>query len=168
MLSFLKSREGDSQKSMGKSWLILAAAAVGVLLILLGGSFDGQEQKTADLIYKPEEDELVLYQQYLEERVKSLCESVGGVGKVTAIVTLSGGFESVYATEWKNGEEEYVIIGSGSGASALFLSRDAPPIAGIGIVCRGGNDANIRQELTALISAAFHVSTNRIYITAPQ
>jgi stage III sporulation protein AG len=78
---------------------------------------------------------------------------------------LEGGFQSVYATEYQNGNESYVIVGSGSSAKPLFLSREAPQIAGVGIVCRGGNSASVRHELTILISAAFPVPSNRIYVT---
>ena len=86
-------------------------------------------------------------------------------GNVTVVVTLSGSFESVYATEWPDGNEEYVILGSGSSAAPIYLSRSAPEIAGIGIVCSGGANDNVKRELIALLSATFHISSNRIYIT---
>lgn len=167
MFSFWKSNEnGEEKNGKLKVWIIVIGAVVGIALILLGGSgardAPMEEQGT---VYTPSEDEMVLYQGYLEERVKALCESVEGVGNVTAIVTLSGGFESVYATELIDGNEEYVIIGNGSSATALFLSRKAPEIAGVGIVCHGGASANARQELISLVSATFHIPTNRIYVT---
>ena len=105
------------------------------------------------------------YRSDLEERVKHLCESVLGVKDVTVIITLSGGFERIYATELSEGGEEYVIIGSGSSAEALLLSQAAPQIEGIGIVCQGGGNPDVKLELTSLLSASFHVSSNRIYIT---
>ena len=61
--------------------------------------------------------------------------------------------------------EEYVILGSGSSASPIYLSRTAPEIAGIGIVCSGGANDNVKRELISLLSATFHISSNRIYIT---
>lgn len=166
MFSFFKNEEnGEEKNGKARLWLILIGAAVGVALILFGGSTKQAKEEPADTVYSPAEDELVLYQNYLEERVKSLCESVEGVSGVTAVVTLAGGFESVYATEFLDGNEEYVILGSGANATALFLSREAPQIAGIGIVCLGGNNASIRAELTSLVCATFHISSNRVYIT---
>ncbi len=168
MFSFLQSKESDQTQGNGKKsmrWLWLVAA-VGAILLLLGGMELSQDTaENRDAGYSPDEDELVLYQQYLEERIESLCESLSGVGDVTAVVTLSGGFTSEYATEWIDGNEEYVILGSGSSASALFLSRKAPDIAGIGIVCRTKSTDSARAELISLVSAAFHVPTNRIYVT---
>ncbi len=167
MFSFFQKKADGGEESGEKkrTWLLLIVAALGAALILFGGQLGNKEPKAEEKLYSPAEDEMVLYQDYLESRVKVLCESVKGVENVTAIVTLSGSFESVYATEWHDGNEEFVILGSGSNAEALFLTRNAPQIAGIGIVCRGGTSAAVRNELTALISAGFRIPTNRIYIT---
>ena len=101
----------------------------------------------------------------MEDRIRTLCESVSGVDRVTVAVTLSGSFTSVYATEYRNGNEEYVVLGSGASAKALYLTRSAPDIAGIGIVCHGGGSERVRCELISLLSATLHVNTNRIYVT---
>ena len=164
MFSFFKS---DNKKGGEKTrlWIILIGAVAGVALLLFG-SHGIQKEKAVELENRAlSEDELILYQQHLEEQIKSLCAKVKGVGEVTAIVTLEGGFSSEYATEWKDGNETYVILGSGSSQNGLFLSRSAPKIAGIGIVASGGNNAGVKQELTALLSAAFNLPSNRIYIT---
>lgn len=146
-------------------WIpLLVIAALGVLLIVFGASGTKKAEPATEITTTDEE--LQLYQSQLEDRIKQLCKSVDGVGDITVVVTLEGGFTSVYATEYQNGNESYVIVGSGSNAKPLFLSREAPEIAGIGIVCKGGADASVRHELTVLISAAFHISSNRIYITA--
>ena len=146
-------------------YLLLGCGLLGILLIVFGSSGKKVEQSNTEKPYSTAEDELIIYQDYLEERIRKLCESVSGVKNVTVVVTLSGTFESVYATEWPDGNEEYVILGSGSSASPIYLSRSAPEIAGIGIVCIGGSNDNVRRELISLLSATFHISSNRIYIT---
>lgn len=148
-----------------KNALILIGAAVGVALLLFGGGLGTKESQPETPSYRLDEDELVQYQEHLEERVKALCQSVDGTASITVIVTLSGGFEEVYAVEEHDGYEEYVILGSGANAKALFLTRHAPSIAGIGIVCTGGDDPNLKRELTELVGAAFHVPSNRIHVT---
>ena len=164
MFDFLK-KGTASQKGRLRLYLLLGCGLLGILLILLGSGEKKTEDATQETPYSTSSDELVIYQDYLEERIKTLCESVSGVRNVTVVVTLSGTFESVYATEWPDGNEEYVILGSGSSASPIYLSRSAPEIAGIGIVCSGGANDNIRRELISLLSATFHISSNRIYIT---
>ena len=145
-------------------YLLLGCGLLGILLIVFGSSGKKAEQSNTEKPYSTTEDELIIYQDYLEERIRKLCESVSGVKNVTVVVTLSGTFESVYATEWPDGNEEYVILGSGSSAAPIYLSRSAPEIAGIGIVCSGGANDNVRRELISLLSATFHISSNRIYI----
>ena len=146
--------------------LILAGAALGILLLLLGnGEFlSGDDEEAAQPEQPSPQEELAQYQSYLENRVRTLCESVSGVSGVTVAVTLSGNFEDIYATELVDGNEEYGIVGSGSNASALYISRLAPEIAGIGVVCHGGGNSDVRQEPTSLICAAFGLPSNRVYI----
>lgn len=145
-------------------WLIPVGAIVGIALILFGGGLG--KSGTASAGNDPDaKEEIAEYQTYLENRVRLLCESSGGVSDVTVIVTLAGGFSSVYATEEKNGNETYVILGSGSSESPLLLCQEAPEIAGIGVVCRGGGNGNNQKELTELICAAFHIPSNRVRVT---
>ena len=164
MISLFKIGENGEKTLNGKLCLLLACAVIGVVLILVGSSTQGAESTTEQQPYTTEADEVVIYQNYLEERIRSLCESVNGVSKVTVALTLSGGFESLYATEYHDGNEEYVLLGSGANAKALYLGRSAPTITGIGIVCRGATES-ARYELISLLAATFHISTNRIYVT---
>ncbi len=164
MFDFLKHENGEKGKN-GKLILLILGGAVGILLLLFGGQSAAKEESTPQVGYEVEKDELVIYQTYLEKEIRTLCESVAGVKNVTVAVTLNGTFESVYATEWQEGREEYVILGSGASAEALYLTRYAPDIAGIGIVCTGGSSARVRNELIPLISTTFSVASNRIYIT---
>ena len=159
MFHFFKCNTNDGKNGKMRLALIILGGVVGIFLLLIGNTEKKQEfTDTAS-------DELVIYQSYLEGRIKDLCESVNGVQNVKVAVTLSGSFESVYATEWPDGEEQYVVLGSGSSASALYLTRSAPDIAGIGIVCTGGGNETVRRELISLLCATFDVSSHRIYVT---
>ncbi len=139
-----------------KFLIIAAVLALGVGLLIFGGA----ESATANTIGDAEEIEK--YERELEERIASLCSSVRGVSGVRVAVTLEGGFEYIYATD-ENGRP--VTVGSGSSASAVILRRETPKIAGVGIVCTGGGDENIKNRLISLVSAAFGVGSNRIYVT---
>jgi stage III sporulation protein AG len=85
------------------------------------------------------------------------------------MVTLAGGFEYVYATDRKTaagGESiSYVTVGSGSGESLVYITEKPPAIVGVGVVCTGGTDPTVRQEITALLSAALGIGSNKIYVT---
>jgi hypothetical protein len=101
--------------------------------------------------------------------MEAICADVAGVGEVDVVVTLEGGFSYVYATDKKTnvgGESlTYVTVGSGDRESLVYLSEKAPAILGIGVVCTGGMDPTVRREVTSLLSAAFGVGSNKIYVT---
>ena len=77
---FQKSEDGTTNPKALK-WLLLIGAAVGILLLLLGGKSPTVEKVTENTVYVPKEDELVIYQEYLEERVETICRSVRGVAE---------------------------------------------------------------------------------------
>lgn len=164
MLRFLEQFKKDPSHAKSGKWILLSVAAIGILLLLLSGNAVSEKDTASATETGSDTDELLQYQAYVEERVKTLCRSVEGITDVTAIVTLENGFQAEYATEYKDGTESYVILGNGSSAQALLLSHDTPNIAGIGIVCHGAEEITARCELINLISAAFHVPSNRIYV----
>ena len=143
---------------------ILIGAVIGILLRLVG-TFGGKGESDA----LSETDEIEAYCQYLEEQAVRLCESVSGVSDVTVALTLEGGFEQVYAADKKvsgSGQSiEHVKLGSGNAAELCAVSVSSPKVVGIGVTCKGGRDEALRAELTSLLSAAFGIGTNKIYIT---
>lgn len=167
-------------KSPRKRIILLAAGALlGILLIVigsLGGSAGGSagSGSVGDGGIDDEARRMREYREEIEARVRALCEATEGVGggSVTVSVTLGGGYENVYATSGERRQSsggdstktEYLTVGSGSSESAIRLSVRPPAIAGIGVVCRGGEDPSVRAELTALLCAAFGIGASRVYI----
>ncbi len=157
-------KKGPAKPAGKKLIFILLGAGVGIFLLLLGsGWLTNRNQPAADAAPSGTE-ELEAYRVSLEKRIADLCAAVEGVSDVRVSVTLSGGFETVYATETKNGGEVYATIGSGSSAKALVIAQNPPEVAGIGVVCRGGSSTAVKGTLTALLSSAFRVPSNRISI----
>ena len=160
MLSFFKKNKDSPGKKM-PIWLLIVGAVVGITLIVLGSSDSATGGQESDS--PPIENEILHHQEYLETRIEELCTSMG-MGEVSAIVTLAGGFEEIYATEWHGENEEYVVLGNASSAKPLLLSKNAPEIMGIGVVCRTAVSATRQEELLLLLATTFHVPCNRIYI----
>lgn len=133
--------------------LIGVLAAVGILLLWLGRSEGGGD--TAAAVSSDWRGEI----SALEAKAAALCSQVAGVEDVTVAVSLAQGAEYVYAA----GESGY--LGTGSTGTRLITERP-PQIGGIGVVCRGADDPETVQKLIALLSAAFGVGANRIYIAA--
>lgn len=128
-------------------WLILVCAALGVVLMLFVPS---SGVKSAA---EPEQD----WQTYitaLEEKAAALCSRVEGVQEVTVAISLAQGVEYVYTDT--------------DARETLLLTERPPRISGIGVVCTGGEDPVTVEKLVSLLSAAFGVGANRIYIAAGQ
>lgn len=160
-----------AMKKSGKLAIAIMGVALGVILLLFG-SRAGKKEDASPTDRPPSEAVSLTTEEYradLEARMKNICSQVVGVGAVEVIVTLEGGFEYVYAYDVKTtvgGEStSYITIGSGDNESLVYITERAPAIVGIGVVCTGGMDAGVRREVTALLSAAFGVGSNKIYVT---
>lgn len=150
----------EQKKPLGKKkYLLLGLGFVFGLLLLLYGSFGTKsESDTADALPTAQE-----YRRELTAEIEALCSRVSGVGKVTVLVSLEGGYEYVYA---KDADGDCVSIGSGSNKQAVVQNILPPKLLGVGIVCDGGEDAATRAALTELLSAALGIGANKIYITS--
>ena len=134
-----------------KLGVFISLVLLGVLLLIFGG---GTKTSSGDL----DSEEIAKYKKELEGEITELCRGVRGVGDVRVAVSLSGGFEYVYATD-KNGK----VVAAGS-ESGIVIKKKLPEILGIGIVCTGGGDSTVKNQLISLVSAAYGIGTNRIFV----
>ena len=147
--------------------MLVACGALGLLLLLYGGGYFTGDEESAKA-YVGDSAALMEYTRTVEDSIQKLCAGVGGVSDVSVAVTLENGFEYVYATdsEMRDGQREYtyITVGSGSREGAVYITEKPPKIGGVGVVCRGGDDPAVQRKLIALISAAYNVPSNKIYI----
>lgn len=138
--------------------LLLGALGLGLMLwsLIAGGARDSPSAAA-------DGDDWQRYAAALEEKAAALCGQVAGVTDVTVAISLAQGVEYVYAEGEDGG---YLTTGSGAAQSALLLTERPPQVSGIGVVCRGAEDPGTVQTLLSLLSAAFGVGSNRIFITA--
>lgn len=158
-----------SMKHSGKLVVALVASILGVILLVLGSRGGKKTETVAPPSSTQSTPSAEEYRRGLETRMETLCGCVEGVGTVRVEVMLEGGYEYVYATDKKitsGGETtSFVILGRGDGESLVYLTERPPAIRGIGVVCTGGGDPAVRQEITSLLSATFGVGSNKIYVT---
>ncbi len=149
--------------------LIALAGIVGAALII----FSGFDEKTDSAENHSQADpyaEANAYALAVETRVAELCGGVKGAGEVKVLVSLKGGYKTVYAIDSQSNstgyKSEVVMSGSGSAQKPLVAAYENPEIAGVGIVCTGGDDPAVRQEIIELVSASLNVSTNKIFVAS--
>lgn len=170
---------GEKTKKEGgkvpfRHWWLVLCAVLGVALIIVGNSDRLSLQGTSDTgEASTDTDPLTAYTALTEQKIAALCGSVRGVDEVTVVVTLEGDFTYIYATDSETSERDgvveqeskYVTVGSGASEQTVLLTRQYPRVSGIGIVCKGGADPTVRREILSLLSAAYGIPTNQIYIT---
>lgn len=156
-------------KGNTKLFAIIPLIILGAMLIFFGSSGERAEEtpKKSEEIHEITLEE---YAESLENDIKDLCSGVRGVGSIRVAVSFSSDFEYVYAkNESDKGdgrtEQSYLTVGSGGSEGTVFLTRIPPKLSGVGIVCVGGGDSRVQSELVRLISAAYGVSSNRIYVS---
>ena len=153
-------------------WLLIIGAAVGIALLIAGSIGAKRQAEQTDETPTSSHSELDpdAFAKSVEEQVTQICSQVKGAGQVSVVVTLKGGYRAVYATDSQTTGTGYkssmVLTGSGSSEEGVLICYENPEIGGIGIVCEGGSDAAVRQSIVSLVSAAFNVGTNKIYVAA--
>ena len=148
-----------------KIYIFVALIFVGAIIIILGKA---DANPSDDVKNSIEELDPSQYSEMLEERIEELCNRVDGVSGAYAVVTLRGGYQAIYAIDSQSGsastKNQTVVIGSGSGERAILEGYSYPEIAGIGIVCHGGDSYEVKNKIVSLISSAFDISANKIFV----
>jgi stage III sporulation protein AG len=144
-------------KNGGRLWLIVMCGFLGITLLLYGGTEDKKKEVEED-------DRLTAYAERVEEKLTELCSKVEGVKNVSVAVSFESGFEYVYATDG----DKTLTVGNGASESAVRVTEKPPAISGVGVVCSGGGSPSVQKRLIELISAAYGISSNKIYITEAQ
>lgn len=158
--------------------LLFGLALLGVLLLTAGnflpaaiGGERGEAKEEQDTL-SSEAEVTREYARMLSAEIEALCAAAIGNNEVRAVVSLKGGFQYIYATDREEKQSEsgsqvsshYVTTGSGSSESAVLLTGEPPQISGIGVVCCMSGGGITKNELVSLLSAAYGVGTNKIYI----
>ena len=147
-----------------KIFLLLLIALAGALIIAFASGNEKEETVKGSI----EELDPAQYAETIEERVEELCNRVDGVSGAYAVVTLKGGYQAIYAVDSQSGsssaKNQTVVIGSGSNEQAILEGYRYPEIAGIGIVCHGGDSYEVKNKIISLVSSAFDLSANKIFV----
>ena len=168
--------ESNNEKKSLKILFIFLGAILGTGLLIYSSCAEKSNEKAANTqsaaVVEGGELDAEAYAREVEERIAVLCSDIKGVGNVRVAVTLCGGYNAVYAQNSQSGasgyKNEFVLTGSGSDEAPLLVGYSVPQISGVGVVCGGGGDPSVRQELISLISATLGVSSNKIYVTESQ
>ena len=142
--------------------LVLSGILLGTLLLILGSA--GGADKENSNIQDPTAvrvAELTDFEARTEKEIELLCESVAGVSDAAVMITVARGYLNVYVTDAAGAP---VTVGSGNSEAAVPGAVSAPVVSGVGIVCRGGGNAEVQRVLVELVSTTLGISANRVYV----
>lgn len=164
----------------GVKWAV-TLGLVGLLLILVSEWLpEKQETDTVMTAFTAE-----AYCADIEQKLCALLQNMDGVGACSVYVTLENGVEYVYAKEQKENadrsedrdesseqvkesadtQESVILIDGDSGETGLLLTEIQPQVKGVVVVCSGGDNAAVKERVTAVVTTALNISTRRVCVT---
>ncbi len=155
-------------KADKKSLFAVILGLSGIFLILLS------ELPLVSATEKYQADESQSYSEgELCNEVEKLLTQIEGAGKVSVMLTFETKGEKIFA---RDSDEEvslqgenrtnqtYIIIDGNQGEEGLVIKEIYPEVRGIAVVCDGGDDPEVKSEISAMLSALFDIGSNRISI----
>ncbi len=126
--------------------LLLLFSALGVALLLFGGGEDADKssESTAELKKSTESD------------IRKMAEKISGSH---AYVTVS--IDCLYTDEYARNESGGLLQANGK---PVLVKSELPQLRGVTVVCKNGDDADIRSRITQAVCCAYGISSNRVFV----
>lgn len=167
-------------KSDKKTKLFVLLGLAGILLIFLSSFFETDNENKNSSV-KPAEPDIVSedtnsYKKQLEKELTDMLRSISGVGDVRVMVTIEGTTEYVYAEEItqdsdtssektsESHENHVVIIENNGNKEALVKKIIKPQVSGVVVVCGGGDNVYVKEQVYSAVSTVLNISTSRICV----
>ena len=149
------------------TFIIVSILLAGTILTVISGFPQSQNVETG-------KSRLDIYLNETENRLKKTISGISGAGKTEIFITTENTFETIYASNASIGEsasgkttQKSLAYSSGSSYSSepVVVKELCPDIKGVLIVCEGGNNSKIKDEIINSVSIALGISKSKIYVT---
>lgn len=162
---WVKRRARGLMKRLGAYRYVLLVIVLGAVL-LLWPSGEKAEKAGGAAAEEEEEDFSVAA---LEERLEEILGRIDGAGDVSVMLTVKSGMERVLAEDTDLSQSghssETVVVSAGSGRQeVVLLTQRYPTFQGALVVCAGGEDAQVRLQITQAVSALTGLNSGRIAV----
>lgn len=138
--------------------LLMVGLAAGIMLLFLGGKTEETELPAVT----EEAFSFETYEKELAVRLEEMIARLDGVSDVHVMLTL----ERSYAEELAGENGEYLTVReSDGGQGTVTLSREAPKVKGVAVICTGGDSIEKQQEIISMLSALLELPSHRIFVS---
>ena len=155
-------------KNDKKALLILFVGIAGMLLIVLSEISEDRSSESTSA-----QQQYMYDTHYEKEELEELISRVEGAGRTSVMITYECSKENVYAQNITESDEEkgnkksgeHIIVDSGDDENGLIVKEIYPRVSGVAVVCQGGDNPTVKNEITMLIRAVYDIGSNKICIT---
>ena len=136
-------------------YLLILVFAVVLLIIFTGGS-SNDEVKQVSAIDS--------YVEALEKKLSLALSKIDGAGKVSVVISVESGMQTVLATEktTENGvtrEEPFTV-----GGKTVVIKETYPEITGVLIVAKGANNLSTKVAIINATAALLDIASDKIQV----
>lgn len=155
-------------KSDKKLLVVLILGFTGMLLVILSGT-----ESEADAQSSVKNANSIVSEKQLADEVEKFVSNIKNAGKSKVVLTFESYEETVYALNSDektqkdgsyNQNREYVIIDSGNTETGLELKINSPKIRGVAVLCEGGDNPIVKEQIISAISVLFDISSNKVSV----
>lgn len=163
-----------ASRMLGRYKYFLLVILVGVLLLLTSGMQPASNTQEQDAERSSSEFDLQAFQQSVADSLSQ----IDGAGRVTVLLSLETGEESVYAadvskssqTTDNDSNESYEsttsILSDGSyGEAPILIKSKYPTFRGAVVLCEGADDDAVRLQIVHAVSALCGISSDCISVS---
>lgn len=165
--------------------IIIFAGLAGIALIYISGLFTSDKTASQTSSSKPAVTAQA-YETRLENNLTDIITKIQGAGNAKVMITLEQTAKYVYATEEKesgqtalnqsdgaatknetesSSEKTYLLVKNEDGSeTALAVTEIQPVIKGVVIVCDGGDNPAVQQNIINAVTTALHVTSVRVCV----
>lgn len=143
-------------------YLIIGILAVTLIFLACTKNKSNESQNYSQV------DEVSAYLENLEEKLSKTLSSVSGAGKVSVVITVESGMQTVLASKTVTTSDEYgtkieesPIIVNGK---TVVIKELYPKITGVLIVAQGANNISVLSKLQQATVSLLDIELNQIEI----
>ncbi len=150
------------KKSMQRHRLLWLVILAGLLLLFLP---NGRQKEAVETVDQPSFDLAAM-----EARLAETLSKIEGAGEVTVMLTAQNSprkllAEDVEQKETEEKRETVVLSGGGSEQEAIMVQEVYPSYQGAVLVCKGGDNPDVRLQLTKATAALTGLGADKISIS---
>lgn len=135
---------------------IVVLAGILLMMLPVGGSEKNTEQPKKETTQEPS----------METRLTNILSQIRGAGKVSVMLTVAAGEETVFASDQgSSGQKDTVTVTDEDRAESGLVVQVLPPrYLGALVVCQGADDPIVRLAIAEAVSSLTGLGTDKITI----